>query len=45
MRAIASMRERLSAYLPEDQMAELENYLSFADNALDAQLAQALKRK
>lgn len=44
-RAIQSMRELLPEYLAEDQMAELENYLTFADNMLDSQLAQAEQRE
>ena len=40
-RAIQTMREQLPAYLSPEQMAELENYLTFADNMLDKQLVDA----
>ncbi len=41
LRAMDAMRAQLQGALSEDQFAELQNFLTFGENALNAQLAQA----
>lgn len=40
LRAMDAMREQLQGMLSEDQFAEVMNFLTFGENALNAQLAQ-----
>jgi len=41
IRAMDAMADRLQGVLSEDQFAELQNFITFGENALNAQLAQA----
>ncbi len=41
LRAMDAMRAQLQGVLPEDQFAELQNFLTFGENALSAQLGRA----
>ena len=40
IRAMAAMRDRLSGYLSEDQYAEISNWLTMAENMMNASLPQ-----
>jgi len=41
IRAMDAMAEQLRGLLSEDQFAELQNFLTFGQNAMNAQLEQA----